>query len=368
MVAALMSVVGNVAPDDNSRKQAAAVERIKPVARVSFEQPKPVVVANLSGLDVYNKVCAACHATGTLGAPKTGAKDQWEPRFAQGLDTLVTHSVNGLRAMPAKGGAPSMTEANMKDAIIYMLGESGIKVQNTAAPAPAAAPTAAAPAPAAAPAVPPVAAPPAAKQVIPPPPIATPPATPPAFINKTSASAAPAAVPPAAKQVIPPPPIATPPATPPAVIKSSPSAAAPNSANHSPRLAIAPSSANATMGLVPPSMQNFSASPPVFLQNTLTASGATMAIPPPPIQRAPSAGLAFSEAPAPMTEAVTTVPLFPPIQVSSVDPPPFLANISLRPPPPIQRQVVFPPTFVQNAFVIPPPPIQPYITSPSACL
>jgi len=35
MVAALIGVIGKVAPDDNSRKQAAVLERIKPVARVS---------------------------------------------------------------------------------------------------------------------------------------------------------------------------------------------------------------------------------------------------------------------------------------------------------------------------------------------
>ncbi len=132
MVAALLGVIGGVAPDDNSRKQAAVLERIKPVARVSFEQPKPAVAVKLSGAEVYNKVCAACHAVGTLGAPKVGAKDQWEPRFAQGLDTLVTHSVNGIRAMPAKGGDPSLTEANLKDAVVYMLGETGIKVEAAA--------------------------------------------------------------------------------------------------------------------------------------------------------------------------------------------------------------------------------------------
>ncbi|HUM96176.1 MAG TPA: c-type cytochrome, partial [Candidatus Competibacter sp.] len=137
MAAALISVVGNVAPDDNSRKQAAILERIKPVSRVSFEQPKPAIAVQLTGAQVYNKVCAACHAAGTLGAPKTGAKDQWDPRFAQGLDTLVSHTVNGLRAMPAKGGDPSLSETNLKDAIIYMLDQTGIK---TEAPSSASAP------------------------------------------------------------------------------------------------------------------------------------------------------------------------------------------------------------------------------------
>lgn len=149
MAASLISVVDNIAPDDGSRKQSAVLERIKPIARVSFEQPKPVVAVQLSAKQVYDKVCAACHATGTLGAPKVGEKAQWEPRFAQGIDTLVTHATNGIRAMPAKGGDPSLTEANLKDAIVYMLEETGIKAG--AAPAAEAAP-AAAPAAEAAPA------------------------------------------------------------------------------------------------------------------------------------------------------------------------------------------------------------------------
>lgn len=127
MTSALMGVFGSVAPEDNVRKQAFALERIKPVTRVSFEQPKPAVAVKLSGQQVYNNACAACHAAGVLNAPKVGAKDQWEPRFAQGLDTLVNHAVSGIRAMPAKGGNPALTEENIRASIVYMLGETGIK-------------------------------------------------------------------------------------------------------------------------------------------------------------------------------------------------------------------------------------------------
>lgn len=138
LVAALIGVVNSVAPDDGSRKQTAVLDRIQPVARVSTALPKPAGEVKMTGQEVYNKVCAACHAAGVLGAPKIGDKTLWEPRFAQGLDTLVTHAVTGIRAMPAKGGDPSLTETHIKDSIIYMLGETGIKVD--AAPAAEAAP------------------------------------------------------------------------------------------------------------------------------------------------------------------------------------------------------------------------------------
>lgn len=140
MGASLIGVIDNVPPDDGSRKQAAILERIKPVSQVSFETPKPAVAVQLSGKQVYDKVCAACHVAGTLGAPKAGDKAAWEPRFAQGMDTLVNHAINGIRAMPAKGGDPSLTEANIHDSIAYMLGESGIKAE---APAAASAPASA---------------------------------------------------------------------------------------------------------------------------------------------------------------------------------------------------------------------------------
>ena len=166
LVAALIGVVNSVAPDDGSRKQTAVLDRIQPVARVSTALPKPAGEVKMTGQEVYNKVCAACHAAGVLGAPKVGDKALWEPRFAQGLDTLVTHAVTGIRAMPAKGGDPSLTETHIKDSIIYMLGETGIKVDAApaptaeatsaeATPAPAEAPPAeAAPAPETAPAAP----------------------------------------------------------------------------------------------------------------------------------------------------------------------------------------------------------------------
>jgi cytochrome c5 len=135
MVAALMGIFDSVVPDDSVRKQAFTLERIKPVARVSFELPKPAIAIKLSGQEVYNQACAACHAAGVLNAPKVGAKDQWEPRIAQGLDTLVTHAVTGIRAMPAKGGNPALTEENIRESIVYMLGETGIKTDATPAAA-----------------------------------------------------------------------------------------------------------------------------------------------------------------------------------------------------------------------------------------
>jgi len=131
-------------PDDGSRRLAAVAERIQKVGDVAVvgspapagsdaadASPAPqqvAVAAAPSGEAVYNQACAACHAAGVLQAPKLGSKEQWEPRYAQGLDTLVYNAVNGIRAMPAKGGHPNLTEDDIKHSIVYMLEESGIEV------------------------------------------------------------------------------------------------------------------------------------------------------------------------------------------------------------------------------------------------
>lgn len=157
MIAALIGVFKSIPPDDHSRRDAAILERIKPVASANFAVPKPAGAVKLSGKEAYDKLCVTCHGAGVLGAPKMGDKAQWETRFAQGMDMLINHAIHGLRAMPPKGGDPSLSDDTIKEAVAYMLGESGIKTEAAtsapAAPAPAPAEPAA-PAPAPAPAEP----------------------------------------------------------------------------------------------------------------------------------------------------------------------------------------------------------------------
>lgn len=139
----------------------AIAARIKPVADEGFtfrdvNAPKQLQ----AGAEVYKAVCAACHAGGAAGAPKVGDASAWAPRIGQGYDTLVKHAVEGIRAMPAKGGNPDLDEVEVARAVVVMANQSGGKFKepevkaaapaqatDTAAPAvaEAAAPAAAAP-------------------------------------------------------------------------------------------------------------------------------------------------------------------------------------------------------------------------------
>jgi cytochrome c5 len=134
--------------------------RIQPVARVEFADAAPSGGARAakSGEEVYKAVCAACHGTGAANAPKTGDKAAWAPLIKEGFDTLVKDAINGVRAMPPRGGNPDLSDVEVARAVAYLANQAGANWKEPAAPA---TPAAAKPA-AAAPAATPVAAAPAA--------------------------------------------------------------------------------------------------------------------------------------------------------------------------------------------------------------
>ena len=99
---------------------------IKPVAAVEVAAPVTEHVAK-SGAEVVKGVCAMCHAAGLMNAPKIGDNAQWAPRIAQGYETLVSHAVNGIRSMPAKGGNPDLSDAEIAAAVAEMANQAGAK-------------------------------------------------------------------------------------------------------------------------------------------------------------------------------------------------------------------------------------------------
>lgn len=76
------------------------------------------------GEQVYRQSCAVCHANGVAGAPKTGDAAAWAPRIARGIDALYATAINGKGAMPAKGGNPSLSDADVKAAVDYLVAQS----------------------------------------------------------------------------------------------------------------------------------------------------------------------------------------------------------------------------------------------------
>lgn len=77
-----------------------------------------------SGSEVYDAVCMACHTTGAAGAPVIGDAGAWAPRVDQGMETLISHAVNGYNAMPAKGGCASCPDEEIEAAVEHIVAES----------------------------------------------------------------------------------------------------------------------------------------------------------------------------------------------------------------------------------------------------
>ena len=137
-----------------SQSAEAIAARLRPVADDGYtlkDASAPKVL--LAGDAVYTANCAACHTSGAAGAPKLGDAAGWGARIAQGYDTLLKHAIEGIRAMPAKGGNPDLDDVEVARAVVYMANQGGASFKEPAAPAaaPAAAAAEAAPAEAAAP-------------------------------------------------------------------------------------------------------------------------------------------------------------------------------------------------------------------------
>jgi cytochrome c5 len=113
-------------------------ERIQPVAQVNVASAETkrepaknaaaVPPSGRNGQQIYQTTCVACHDAGIAGAPKLGDKSQWAKHIAKGLDTLYASAVNGVQgstgAMPAKGGNPALSNAEVRAAVDYMVARS----------------------------------------------------------------------------------------------------------------------------------------------------------------------------------------------------------------------------------------------------
>ena len=148
----------------DSQDPAVVAARLRPVADNGFTLKDSSAPKQLQSAEVvYTNICAACHTTGAAGSPKLGDASAWSARIAQGYDTLLKHAIEGIRAMPAKGGNPDLDNVEVARAVVYMANKSGASFKEPAVPAAGAAPATDAAAPAApavaAPAAPAAAAP-----------------------------------------------------------------------------------------------------------------------------------------------------------------------------------------------------------------
>ena len=97
---------------------------IQPVARVEIQAVK-ITPGSRTGVQIYKAICAACHDSGAVGAPKTGDAGAWGPRLALGHDGLTKSAIAGKNAMPPRGGGSDLTDTEVKRAVAYLANTAG---------------------------------------------------------------------------------------------------------------------------------------------------------------------------------------------------------------------------------------------------
>jgi cytochrome c5 len=77
-----------------------------------------------AGKKIFKEFCETCHGQPPLidvNAPRIGDKNTWEIKRKQGIMTLLKITANGAGAMPARGGCFECSDAQLREAIKYML-------------------------------------------------------------------------------------------------------------------------------------------------------------------------------------------------------------------------------------------------------
>ena len=143
LAAKMSAATQDVYTRDTAEYQAAVAERIAPVGQVylpgeeqqasapvveAVAKPEPVATA-MTGPQVYNTACLACHSTGVGGAPVVGDAAQWADRIARGTDALYNNAIYGFDGdaptpMLPKGGRVDLSDEEVQAAVDYMVGES----------------------------------------------------------------------------------------------------------------------------------------------------------------------------------------------------------------------------------------------------
>jgi len=121
---------------NNPSRMVTTEERIRPVAGVytgeegaaaieaaavtSVAEMKVAFDGSLDAEMIYTNVCSACHATGAAGAPIPGSPAMIE-RAGKGADALTQSAINGLNAMPARGGRADLSDEQVRAIVDYMI-------------------------------------------------------------------------------------------------------------------------------------------------------------------------------------------------------------------------------------------------------
>ena len=128
---------GQLDTPDNPARTQAKLDRLAPVAGVyagetgraaalaAAQAAAPTEMAlafdgSLDGSMIYENACSTCHANGVAGAPEMVAS-AWNGRLSKGTEMLISNAINGIGAMPARGGRADLSDEQVAASVTYML-------------------------------------------------------------------------------------------------------------------------------------------------------------------------------------------------------------------------------------------------------
>ena len=89
------------------------------VSSAMTAQPAP---PDARTVQLFQLVCAQCHARPGIGVPQIGDAAAWRPRTALGEERLLASSVTGLGGMPPLGSCSFCSEQDLRELIALLAG------------------------------------------------------------------------------------------------------------------------------------------------------------------------------------------------------------------------------------------------------
>jgi cytochrome c5 len=131
-LAALGVMAGTTGAYAQDAARDAIAERLAPVGQLCLQGQDCGTAAapagdsassggDIDGEGIYGNVCSACHESGAAGAPIRGNEEAWAERAEQGFATLLEHAINGIGAMPPKGGNPNLSDEEVEAAVAHLV-------------------------------------------------------------------------------------------------------------------------------------------------------------------------------------------------------------------------------------------------------
>src|SRR5690554_5180938 len=128
----------NTDAEPSAARLAAVEERIQPVAGVyagetgraaaqeaaraaAAAEPQLAFDGSTDGAMIYERVCGVCHDIGTAEAPRMIASEMGARLAEKGRDMLIQTSIDGLGAMPPRGGRMDLSDEQLAAAVDYMI-------------------------------------------------------------------------------------------------------------------------------------------------------------------------------------------------------------------------------------------------------